>query len=338
MSAPRWVIRTRLAAAFCLANSDVPTVALAGFLIRGGLALLLLPSVVLPSVIAIAGATGVRAFTLSGDPTPWFVGVLAVAGIGALAWLVLSLAIGSLTDRWLVREAVELGYDGADRFQPAAGPGLIAGMASVRLACLVPLAAALAWAGGRVYTATYNELTLPSDVAAALPIRVLGDATDAVAIVAATWLACETVAAIAVRRMILTGASPWRAIGSAIVQIVRRPLWTLLAVAISFAATGVALALAFLGTATAYGWVAATARSDQPIVVKLGFGALTTTRDFRPLAFLLAVVALAAAWLVALALAGLTSAWRSGAITHEVMAALGNRTIDTEVAGVTETG
>jgi len=338
VTAPRWVDRTRLAAALCLAGSDVPTVALAGFLVRGGLALLLLPSVVLPSVIAIAGATGVRAFTLSGDPTPWFVEVLAAAGVGALLWLVLSLVIGSLTDLWLVREAVEFGHDGADRPWPAAGSGLIAGMASVRLACLVPLAVALIWAGGQVYTATYNELITPSDLAVALPLRVLGDATDAVAAVAATWLACETVAAIAVRRMILTGTSPWRAIGGALLQIVRRPLWTLLAVAISLAASGLALAIAFLGTATAYGWVAATARSDERIAVRLGFGAAATTRDFRPVVFLLAVVALAAAWLVALSLAGLASAWRSGAITHEVVAALGGDVTDAEVAGVTETG
>src|ERR1035437_5227139 len=56
----------RLALAFGLGGLDVPTIALAGFLVRGGLVLLLLPSVVLPSVIGIAGATGVHAFTLSG--------------------------------------------------------------------------------------------------------------------------------------------------------------------------------------------------------------------------------------------------------------------------------
>ena len=62
----------RLAASFGVACSDIPTIALAGFLVRGGLVLLLLPSVVLPSVIGIASATGVRAFTLSGALTPRF--------------------------------------------------------------------------------------------------------------------------------------------------------------------------------------------------------------------------------------------------------------------------
>ena len=56
--APNWLGRVRLAATFGLVGSDVPTVALAGFLVRGGLFLLLLPGVVLPSVLGIAGATG----------------------------------------------------------------------------------------------------------------------------------------------------------------------------------------------------------------------------------------------------------------------------------------
>src|ERR1035437_2370936 len=79
----------RLALAFGLGGLDVPTIALAGFLVRGGVVLLLLPSVVLPSVIGIAGATGVHAFTLSGDLTPWFVEVLAVGAVATVTWLVL---------------------------------------------------------------------------------------------------------------------------------------------------------------------------------------------------------------------------------------------------------
>ena len=64
--APNWLGRVRLSATFGLVGSDVPTVALAGFLVRGGLFLLLLPGVVLPSVLGIAGAIGVHAFTFSG--------------------------------------------------------------------------------------------------------------------------------------------------------------------------------------------------------------------------------------------------------------------------------
>jgi len=44
---------------------------LAGFLLRGGIVLLFVPISVLPSVLGIAGATGVDAFGIDGRPTPW---------------------------------------------------------------------------------------------------------------------------------------------------------------------------------------------------------------------------------------------------------------------------
>lgn len=313
----------RLALAFGLAGSDVPTIALAGFLVRGGLVLLLLPSVVLPSVIGIAGATGVHAFTLSGDLTPWFVEVLAVGAVATVTWLVLSALIGSLVDVWLVRAALEVDDGDLASAGPVAGPWLVLRLAALRLACLVPLAIALVWAGGRIYTATYSELITPSDVAVSLPLRVIGDATDAVAVVVATWLACETIAAIAARRLILTSDSVWRAIGGALAEVVRRPIWTLLTVATSLLASGIATVATFLVTARAFDWVTIATRVEKPIAETLGVGAFSTTRDFRPVAFLLAVMALVAAWLVSLALSGVTSAWRSAAFTHEVAAALG---------------
>jgi hypothetical protein len=319
---PGWLRRLRLAASFGLAGSDVPTVALAGFLVRGGLVLLLLPSVVLPSVLGIAGATGSRAFTLSGDPTPWFVEVLAVSVVAVLVWLLASVLVGSVVDVWLVRAALEVGYDDLGPALPTGGPGLLARLASIRLACLAPLALALIWAGGRVYTATYHELITPSDLAVALPIRVIGDATDAVAVVIVAWLACETIAAIAVRRLILRGGAVWRAIVGAMAQVVRRPIWTLLAVATSLGASAVVAAGTFLGIAAAFDWVTVAARAQSPIAVRVGLGSLAATNDFRPVVFLLAVIALALAWLVALALSGVASAWRSAAITHEVAAAM----------------
>ena len=58
-----------LALAFGLGDLDSVVVALAGFLLRGGIVLLALPSVVLPSVIGIAGVTGVDAFGIDGRPT-----------------------------------------------------------------------------------------------------------------------------------------------------------------------------------------------------------------------------------------------------------------------------
>ena len=312
----------RLAAAFGVAGTDIPTIALAGFLVRGGLVLLLLPSLVLPSVVGIAGATGVHAFTLSGDPTPWLLEVLAAAGFGLSVWLLLSALVGSFVDVWLVRAALEVGEGEPGRPLPVASAGLLLRLVAIRLACLVPLVIVLVWAGGRIYTATYDELITPSDLAVSLPLRVIADATDAVVVVVATWLACETIGAIAARRLMLTGGPVWRAIGGALAQLLRRPIWTLLTVATSFGISAVAMATTFLGTSAAFDWVRIAARIQRPIPVTLGIGDFATTRDFRPIVFMLAVVALAIAWLVALALSGVTSAWRNAAFTHEVAAAL----------------
>jgi hypothetical protein len=331
-TAPKWLGRLRLAAAFGLVGSDVPTIALAGFLIRGGIVVLLLPGIVLPSYLAIAGATGSRALTLSGDPTPWFIAVIAVVATAVIFWLLLSVVIGSLVDVWMVRAALAPDGD-IDRSLPTPGAGLLVRLASIRLACLAPLAVALIWAGGRIYTATYNELLTPSDLAVALPVRIVGDAADAVAVVVGAWLVCETIAAIAVRRLILNGGSVWRTIPGAVAQFARRPIWTLLTVATSVAAGGAAVAVAFFGIATSYGWAAVASRSEDPIAIKVGFGALATTRDFRPVVFLLAVVAVAAAWIVALIISGVASAWRSAAFTHEVVAALGRDAIEPAAPG-----
>jgi hypothetical protein len=313
----------RLAAAFGVAGSDIPTVALAGFLVRGGLALLLLPSVVLPSVVGIESATSVHAFTLSGDPTPWFLAVLVAAGIGLIVWLLLAAFIGSFVDVWLVRAALEVGDNEPGHSLPAAGPGLLVGLVAVRIACLAPLAIALAWAGGRIYTATYAELVTPSNLAVSLPARVVGDAADAVVVVIATWLACETIGALAVRRILLTGVAAWRAIVGALAQSIRRPIWTLLTVVASYGVSAVTSAAAFLATAAAFDWVLMAARTERPIPFSIAIGPVNTTRDVRPVVFLLAVIALMIVWLVALTLSGVASAWRSAAFTHEAAAALG---------------
>ena len=59
---PGWLGRMRRALAFGLAGRDTVVVAMAGFMLRGGIVLLAVPSAVLPSVIGLAGALGVNAF------------------------------------------------------------------------------------------------------------------------------------------------------------------------------------------------------------------------------------------------------------------------------------
>ena len=153
-----WAARTRRAWAFGLTDVDTALVALAGFLLRGGIVLLILPSVVLPSVIGIAGATGVDAFGIDGRPTPWLYEVVAIVSTVAALWLILALAVGSLIDVWLIGAALDPEGGATSRRRALPDLDMILDLAGVRVACLVPVAAAIVWAGSRIYTAAYDEL------------------------------------------------------------------------------------------------------------------------------------------------------------------------------------
>ena len=296
--------------------------ALAGFLLRGGIVLLALPSVVLPSVIGIAGVTGVDAISIAGQPTPWLIELIALAIVGAVVWLAAASLVGSLTDIWLIQMTLDSGGDGRQGGIPLPKMPLLLRLAAIRMICLVPLAIALSWAATRIFNATYDELTTPSNLASPLPLRVVLAAGDAVAVVTVVWLASETIAAIAVRRELLAGGGVWRSVLGAAGQMVRRPISTLLTAAISHATSAVAIGLALVGISTAFNWCRIAARNPVPIAIKLGIGDFSTTRDFRPVAFALATVAIAVAWFAALAIAAVTSAWRSAAFTNEVADAL----------------
>jgi hypothetical protein len=306
------------ALAFGLKDGDAQAVALAGFLLRGGIVLLALPSVILPSVIGIAGATGVDAISIAGQPTPWLVEIVIAVIVAALAWLAVASFFGSLIDVWLIEMALRPGGDREWRWSLRPRMSLLFRLAAVRMLCLVPLAIAIGWAATRIFNTTYNELTTPTNLTTPLPLRVVLAAGDAVAVVVVVWLAAETIAAIAVRRLALEDGGILRAIWGAAGQLVRRPVSTLLTAAVSYAASALVIGLALAGTSIAFDWCRLAARNQDPIAIRLGIGDFSAARDFRPVAFALAVLALAAAWAVALALSAITSAWRSAAFTGEV--------------------
>jgi hypothetical protein len=310
------------ALAFGVGEPDAVIVALAGFLARGGIFLLALPSLVLPSVIGLAGVTGIDAFGIDGRPTAWLYEMVAIVIGAVVVWLALASLIGSLIDVWLIEAAVDASGRPVGRGRPLPRIGLLMDIVAVRGICLLPLAGALAWASTRIYTAAYNELTTPSNLSTPLPVRVVENAADAVILVAVGWLVMETIAAIAVRRLVLSDGGVGRAMAGALAQTVRRPLSTAMTVLASTGASVLATAVALAATATAFDWCRIAARSQEPIAVTLGLGLLSTTRDFRPVLFILTALILALAWLAAAALSGVASACRSAAWTGEVVAAM----------------
>jgi hypothetical protein len=331
---PRWIGRLRLALAFGLADPNTIVVALAGFLLRGGMVLLLVPSAVLPSVIGVAGITGVDAFGIDGHPTPWLFEIVAVISVVAAVWLLLAFLVGSVIDVWLIDAA--LGREGRATVESRPLPALriLLDLATVRIICLVPVVVSIAWASSRLYAAAYNELTTPTNLVTPLAVRVVESAADAVLVVLLAWLASEVVAAIAVRRIVLFDVGVWRSIAGALAQLVRRPVSSARTVVVSFGTSVAAIGVAMAATAIAFDWCRVAGRNGQPISITIGVSPLATTRDFRPAVFVVAVVVLAAAWVGALVLSGVASAWRSAVFTGEVLAAQPAAREDAEARGL----
>jgi len=313
-----WLGRMRRALAFGLSGRDTVVVALAGFMLRGGIVLLAVPSAVLPSVIGLAGALGVNAFGIDGRPTTSFFELVAVISAVAASYLLLAAVIGSLIDVWLIEAALD--PDGRPPSRPRPLPSIeqLLNLAGIRAVCLVPLAVALVWAGSRIYASAYNELTIPSSLGVPLAVRTVLGAVDAVAVVVVVWLLEETIGAVAVRRLVLTRCGVWRAIGGALIQLIRRPIASAATVLLSYFASALAMAAGIALITATFDWCRVAARIQQPIAMSLGIGQFSTTRDVRPVLFLLAALALGLAWVAASTLAGIASAWRSAAITGEV--------------------
>jgi hypothetical protein len=172
---------------------------------------------------------------------------------------------------------------------------------TVRLIAHLPLLLALSWGAIRIVTATYRELTVPSDVGVPLVLRVAGAAPDALAVLFVAWLLGEVVGAIAARRVILLGERVPTALGAAIVRLVTKPLR-----AATFALVPlvplvfVLVVVGFAGSAT---WEALRA------ALSIGSDRLVA------IALVLALVALFAGGLL---LIGVASAWRASIWTVEL--------------------
>lgn len=290
--------------------------ALMGFLVRGGIVLILAPAVVLPSLINIAAVVGVRGISIEGEPTPWLLQLLSAGAALALLWLLVSAWLGAMADVWLIRLA-------ARRERPSYPPApTLVRLTAIRVICLLSLGPALVVAGWQVYEAAYSELVAPTQLATPFAIRVVSQAWPGILAVVLVWLVEEGVAAIAVRREVLLGRGLARSLADAFRHLWRRPLTTLATVVATYAGSIMAIGLSLAAMSVAFDWCRIAARNPNQVPVTIGLGQFATTRDFRPVIFAGAVIALALAWALALALSAVTSAWRSGAMTNEVVAGL----------------
>jgi len=301
-----WVAAMLAALLIVLPRPTTWVVALAAFLVRGGVLLFLVPIVVVPSPVDLATSLGptITSFVFGGL-SPEFALTIALIFATFLAWLLVGGAIAAATERALV-EAVATDDDSplaaARRPMPSRRRGRVRRILIVRLAGHIPLAVVLGWGALRIVQATYMELTSPSDVIAPIALRVLTAVPDAVIGIVAAWTLGEILGSLGARRLVLRGQSADNAYLGAWADLLRRPASTI--------ATFIGPTLVLLVVVGPISVAARVAWDGLRIL-------LATERTSSPLDILIALVAFVAVWSTGLVAAGLLSAWRSAAWTIE---------------------
>lgn len=284
------------ALAAVLAHPSWWTIALAGFLLRGGIVLVALPIMTLPTT---AGLTTALAPTLEAIylGRPSLEG--AVIAIAVIFTVLGGLTAAGLTGSWfdlaLVREAAR--DDDVDLGWAPRSASVVQALA-IRLTTHIPTTVAIAYGLVRLVTVAYDELTSPSTADDPVAVRVLVRAPDAVLVVLLAWLVGEVVGALASRRA-WAGESAPRALLAAFRQVLgRRGLATL---GLTTAIVAGALLVFVLAAERAWEHLRARLLESAP-----------------PDQVAAAVVLLAVAWALGLAVLGAALAWRATAWTAEV--------------------
>jgi len=284
-------------------------VALSPFLVRGGLVLFLVPIVVVPSPVNLATAFGptITRIALSGL-SPEFALIIAVAFATFLAWLLVGGWAAAIAERDLIAAvAVDEDLprpDGAARPWPVQRPGRTWRIVVVRLAGHLPTVVALAWGALRLVQATYRELTVPSDVATPIALRVMAAVPDVVLGIVATWSLGEILGSLGARRIVLRGQSVDAAYLGAWADLLRRPVSAIATFVVPTAV--LLLAIVPLGIGAGIAWDGLRVR-------------LATGNTGFPIDVALVLIAFVAVWLAGLLVAGLLAAWRSAAGTLETL-------------------
>lgn len=271
-------------------------IALAAFLVRGGIVLVVLPIVSLPTTAALTNALAPTVSdVLLGGPSPSLVlvGTLLVTG-AIVAFYALAFA-GSWLDLALLRETasdpeLELGWSAANR-------SATLGMA-VRIAAHLPTVLAIGYASVRVVQVLYGEFTSPGDTTTPLALRVLGQALDATLAVGIAWLLGEAIGGLTVRRV--AAGEP---IAPAFVRSIRQ------VASPRGLATLAATTLALVGLLAAFLLVVSTAWEGARTALLDGRDAVTA---------LSALFLLVSTWVLGIAVLAALLAWRATVWTVQV--------------------
>ena len=283
--------------------------ALATFLLRGGVFLIVLPIVSLPSVLGLSNVLAPIIVPLAlGRIEPVVVlGPTLIIGV-LLGWLILGGRLAAGIDVALVGEAAGAALDegvagpeaGAPE-TPRSGSDVGWRVVAIRLVAWLPLAVTLGTGVARVAGVAYAELTRPVDVVTPLVVRVARESVSELSLIVVAWAIGELVGGVATRRVTLTPAGHWRALGWGVRASAAMPLSWLVP------------------------WVATTALLFVVIGLILGASAFAWTRAvdslsngvIDPLLSMLTLLAFVAVWFAALLLGGAILAVRSASQTFE---------------------
>ena len=285
-----------------LARPSTWVLALLGFLVRGGFLVVLAPIVVVPSAVGLANVVAPTLTSMVfGGLSPEIVALAVVAVVGVAAWLVLGGLLAAIAEADSVRR---IARDEDLRFDPRSGVAMRVFLA--RVLATLPLAVALGFGAIRVVAVAYRELTLPSEVAVPVAVRVIRGAPDAVAAIMLAWLIAEVIGALAARRIVLAGEGSATAVIGAVVHALRHPVRVVVAAAVPLVA--LAAAIAPSAAAAAVTWDAIR-------------DAIAT--EAAPLGVVGLLVAFVGLWGGGLVLIGMVSAWRGAVWTVEVARTFG---------------
>ncbi|MEO8570334.1 MAG: hypothetical protein ABI553_01425 [Chloroflexota bacterium] len=289
-----------------LASPSTWPLALATFLLRGGIAIVALPILVLPTPVGIGNAIGpaLTAIAFGSFPTQIVV-VLAAIVVVVLVWLVAGGWLAAFVEAEEVRivvddEEVALHESAAmaRRSRPSSRRRIAGRILVARLVAALPLAVVLAVASVRLVLVTYRELTAPIDVTTPILLRVLRASPEVVVAIVLAWTVAEIVGSLAARRIAQTDAGIGVALRRVLAMWRRQPISTLVRFVVPTLVLLLVLALAALAAAATFDAVA---------------GVLYGGPD--PVGTVLAVAALVAVWAIGLLLTGVVCAWRAAVWT-----------------------
>jgi hypothetical protein len=283
-----------------LASPATWTLALATFLLRGGILVVVLPIVVLPSPVGLGNLLApTLVAVVFGGLSVEIVAIVSVGAMAIVAWIVVGGLVAATLEADAARKvAGDEEVSGASIVPSGDGPApdrmVAAWVLAARLLAHAPTGIGIIWGSVRLVDVAYRELTSPADVTTPIVVRVLAGAPEVSVVLLLAWAMGEIVGGLAARRIVLDGVRVTGALREAISATVRHPIGVVAAFLVPLAGLLLVVLPSTLAAAVAWSAVRVAMRAPAELIVGT-----------------LAVVLFVSLWIVGLLLIAVTAAWRA---------------------------